>query len=153
MLTNFEIMLSPLSSKVNFFSDRVDPKIRNKKKLKGFIEFLFKNEKNGLQSINYVFCTDKKIRNINKDYLNHDYSTDILTFLLSENTAPIVSEVYISVDRVKQNAADLGIDYNSELHRVILHGALHLCGYSDKTQAEKEIMREREDFYLFKYFS
>jgi len=153
LLTNFEIMLSPLSSKVNFFSDRVKPKIRNKKKLIGFIEFLFKNEKMRLQSINYVFCSDKKLQKINKDYLNHDYFTDILTFILSENTAPIVSEVYISVDRVRENAAHLGIDYKSELHRVIFHGALHLCGYSDKTRLEKKVMREREDLYLFKYFS
>lgn len=153
MLTNFEIMLSVFSAKVNFFIDGIDPKIRNKKKLKGFIEFVFKNEKKSLQSISYIFCTDKMIRRINRDYLNHDYFTDIITFPFSAGEKAIVSEVYISVDRVRENAMDIGIDYESELHRVIFHGALHLCGYRDKIKSDRQIMKKREDYYLSIYFS
>jgi len=152
LLTNFEIMLSPLSSKVNFFSEDVRSNLKNRKALKSFIEFIFKCEKSSLRSINYIFCTDKKLREINKQYLNHDYFTDIITFNLSEPGKPIISEVYVSIDRIKENAKNIGISYKSELHRVLFHGVLHLCGYSDKRQTDKLIMRSREDFYLLKYF-
>jgi rRNA maturation RNase YbeY len=145
-------MLSSLSLKVNFFSEDVKSNIKNKRALKGFIEFIFKKEKNGLQSINFIFCTDKKLREINKQYLNHNYFTDIITFRLSEPGRPIASEVYISVDRVKENAKNIGVTYKSELHRVLFHGVLHLCGYSDKSRGDKTIMRNKEDFYLLKYF-
>ena len=151
MLTNFEIMSSHFSAKVNFFSDNVNPKLRDLKKLKLFIEFIFKNEKVHLKSINYIFCADKKLREINKEYLNHNYFTDVITFRLSNKNEPIQSEVYISIDRVKENATNLKLSYKSEIHRVIVHGALHLCGYSDKKKNDKQIMRSREDFYLFKY--
>jgi rRNA maturation RNase YbeY len=151
LLTNFEIMLTHLSSKVNFFSDGVKPNIKNRMQLKVFIEFIFKNEKSNLQSLNYVFCTDKRLRKINKQYLNHDYFTDIITFNLSGPNKPIVSEIYISIERIKENAKSMGITYKSELHRVLFHGVLHLCGYSDKNPKDKIVMRAREDFYLIQY--
>jgi len=145
-------MLSPSSSKVNFFSEGVKSNIREKKALRGFIELIFKSEKKSLESVNYIFCTDKTLRKINKEYLNHDYFTDIITFNLSEPRKPIISEVYISIDRVKENAKDFYVSYKSEIHRVLFHGALHLCGYSDKNRSDKIIMRGKEDFYLIKYF-
>jgi rRNA maturation RNase YbeY len=145
-------MLSPSSPKVNFFSEGVKSNINDRKALKGFIELIFKKEKKSLGSINYIFCTDRALRKINKDYLNHDYFTDIITFHLSEPDKPIVSEVYISIDRIKENSKDLGVTYRSELHRVLFHGALHLCGYSDKSRTDKIEMRRKEDFYLSKYF-
>ncbi len=145
-------MISSSSSKVNFFSEGVKSNIKNKKALRGFIELIFKSEKKSLESINYIFCTDKMLRKINNQYLNHDYFTDIITFNLSEPRKPIVSEVYISIDRIKENSKDFGVTYKSELHRVLFHGALHLCDYSDKRRSEKMIMRKKEDFYLLKYF-
>ena len=139
-------------SNVNFFADGVNQRVRNAKKLKRFISSLFKKEKTSLQSINYVFCTDNQLRIINRNYLNHDYFTDIITFNFSPKKEPIVAEVYISIDRVKENAKNFGVTYTKELHRVIFHGALHLCGYKDKTKDEKRIMRAQEGLYLDLYF-
>ena len=88
---------------------------------------------------------------INRQFLTHDFYTDIITFDLSETNA-IQAEIYISVDRVRDNALKLGVSFKSELHRVIFHGVLHLCGYKDKTKGEKEKMRDKEEFYLARYF-
>lgn len=84
---------------------------------------------------------------MNLEYLNHDTLTDVITFDLSDNQA-LSSEIYISIDRVKDNAKDLGVDFESELHRVMIHGVLHLIGYGDKTPEDLEVMRSKEDYYL-----
>jgi rRNA maturation RNase YbeY len=102
--------------------------------------------------LNYIFSSDKTLLNINRRYLKHDYYTDIITFDLSENSRQIIGEIYISVERVKDNAEKLRLSMVSELHRVIFHGALHLCGYNDKMKADMEKMRDREQHYLGKYF-
>lgn len=151
MFTNFENMISPSQSKVCFFFDAVKVTLTNRRELKHFIEHLFRKEGKKLLSLNYVFCSDKKLLQVNQDYLKHDYYTDIITFDLSETSASIAGEIYISVDRVRDNAKQLGVSFRSELHRVIFHGALHLCGYSDKSQNEKTVMRRKEDLYLSKY--
>lgn len=119
--------------------------------LKKFIEEIFKKEGRGLESLNYVFCSDKRLLEINKQYLRHDFYTDIITFELSAPKQPVQGEIYISVDRVKENAQKLGQPIAKELKRVIFHGALHLCGYKDKSAREEAVMREREDFYLNQY--
>jgi len=85
---------------------------------------------------------------LNQQYLNHDTLTDILTFTLSNSSLSIVSEIYISIDRVQENANEMKIDFTKELYRVMIHGILHLCGYKDHTEEEKRIMRQKEDFYL-----
>ncbi len=125
--------------------------IRNRAVLKKFIEGLFKKEGYKLKNLNYIFCTDKRLLDINKQFLSHNYYTDIITFPLSEAPNPIEGEIYISIDRVKENAMTEKEPLNRELLRVIFHGALHLCGYTDKTKREKEKIREREDFYINKY--
>lgn len=145
-------MSSESNSKVKFFTDGVMPSLKNRTKLKLFITSIFKNENKPLENLNYVFTTDKKILEINKLYLNHNFFTDIITFELSLYGKPIVADVFISIDRVRYNAKVFNVGINKELHRVIFHGALHLCGYSDKTRANQFIMRRREDFYLKKYF-
>lgn len=119
--------------------------------LKQFLIQLFKEEKKPLESLNYIFCSDEYLLQINNDYLQHNYYTDIITFDLSENEKT-VGEIYISIDRVKDNAQNLEQSFKNELHRVIFHGALHLCGYKDKDSAEQEKMREMEDKYLNLYF-
>jgi probable rRNA maturation factor len=119
-----------------------------KTQIKAFIEFLFEKEKQALDSITYVFCSDKFLLQMNRDFLKHDYYTDIITFGLSEKGQPVEAEVYISLDRVKENAQTLGINRTNETLRVIFHGALHLCGYKDKTKSEITLMREKEDHYL-----
>lgn len=137
-------------SKVYFFFPEGAVNLTGRTSLKGFIEKLFKAEKKQINQINYVFCNDRTIRKINKQYLNHDYATDIITFDLSENKL-ITADIYISVERVRENARALGFSFKSEIHRVIFHGALHLCGYRDKKSAEINKMRGKENLYLKKY--
>jgi len=139
-----------LVSKISFFFDNTSFTLKNRAALKSFIEGIFKKEKKQLSSLNYIFCTDKRLLEINKQYLNHDYYTDIITFDLSESKS-VEGEIYISIDRIKANARILNISIRDELRRVMIHGALHLCGYRDKTKAEKLIMRNREDHYLNKH--
>jgi len=143
--------MHPPLSKVNFFFDGVALNLKNRKSLKRFISHIFEKEKCDLKSINYIFSTDKTLHKINKRYLNHNTLTDIITFCLSNKSQPIESDVYISVERVKENAMHLRISFSEELHRVMFHGALHLCGFTDKTKSQKAIMRFKEDFYLSKY--
>jgi len=133
-----------------FFFQDVKFSLANRTKLKYFINSIFKKEGKGLDMLNIIFCTDKDLLKINQTYLGHDFYTDIITFNLTE-TEVISAEIYISKDRVRENAEKLGVSFKSELHRVIFHGVLHLCGYKDKTRGEKEKMREKEDFYLKKY--
>jgi probable rRNA maturation factor len=136
---------------VQFFFLNTNISLSKRKELKSFIEFLFRNEKRKLKSLTYVFCSDEYLLKINQDFLRHNYYTDIITFDLSDTTE-IIGEVYISVERVKENAIKVGVSTTNELHRVIFHGALHLCGYKDKTNQEITIMREREDFYINEFY-
>lgn len=137
---------------VYFFFQHKKVVLTNRSDLKHFIIALFKKEKTKLASLNYIFTTDKELLIINKQFLKHDTYTDIVTFDLSGKAKPKQAEIYISYDRVKENAQTHSSTISVELHRVILHGALHLCGYKDKTAADKKKMREKEDYYLSKYF-
>ena len=149
-LSTSKSILSKAGTKVCFFFEHRKFSLENRIKLRVFIESIFKKKKKRLSSINYIFCSDKRLLEINRQFLKHDYYTDIITFDLSE-TDSTQAEIYISIDRVKDNAKLLDVSFKSELHRVILHGALHLCGYGDKTKAEKFEMREKEEFYLSQY--
>jgi len=136
--------------RVCFFFEHKKFSLEKRSELKIFIESLFKREKKRLSSINYIFCSDKRLLEINQQFLNHDFYTDIITFDLSEKDST-QAEIYISIDRVKDNAKSLGTSFKSEIHRVIFHGALHLCGYKDKPGVEQVKMRQKEEFYLSKY--
>jgi rRNA maturation RNase YbeY len=140
----------PSKSKVCFFFQGVKITLTNRDKLKRYILSIFKKEGKEIASLNYIFCTDKTLLEINRQFLFHDFYTDIITFDLSESKT-IQAEIYISVDRVKENAFQLGVSFKSELHRVIFHGVLHLCGYKDKKKTEKVKMRNKEEFYLACY--
>jgi probable rRNA maturation factor len=144
-------MASPSQSKVCFFFDGTQVRLENRKILKTFIEQIFRKEGYRLSTLNYIFCTDKKLLEINRNFLQHDDLTDIITFDLSEKGAATTGEIYISADRVRENARDLGIPFKQELLRVIFHGALHLCGYRDKSKADISEMRMTENKYLKKY--
>lgn len=146
-------MRKVLKPSVFYFNDDVLVYLTQKKKLKLFIEYLFKMEKKTLNSLTFVFCSDSKLLDINKQYLKHNYFTDIITFDLTEKGSGIVGEIYISIERVKENARNHKVSFKSELHRVIFHGALHLCGYKDKSVAQQKIIRNKEDFYLAQYLS
>ncbi len=138
-------------SKINFFSTGVIFSFKNKKRIIKFIDYLLKNETKCSQSINYVFCNDKYLLKINREYLNHGNLTDIITFDLSSNKKEINGEIYISIERVKENSFLFGVSFTTELLRVIIHGALHLCSYNDKKIKEKRIMRKKEEYYLAQY--
>ena len=124
--------------------------LKDKLLIKSLIARIFAEEKVDFKSVSYVFCNDDFLLKLNQQYLNHDTLTDILTFTLSNSSLPIVSEIYISIERVKENAHDLKNEFLSELYRVIIHGILHLCGYSDTSNIEKSQMRKKEDYYLSK---
>ena len=121
--------------------------------IKEVIRDLFKKEKTPLEQLQYIFCSDEYLLQINKQYLQHDYYTDIITFDLSENPGLVTGEIYISVDRVKDNAQAFKVSFKQELLRVIFHGALHLCGYKDKSKIDEAAMRKAEDKYLQYYLS
>ena len=126
----------------NFLVDSFS--LRERTRLKAFIETIFENEGYLLESLSYIFCSDKYLRSINKTFLSHNYDTDIITFNLSESNK-IVGEIYISIDRVRDNASFYGKTLREELHRVIFHGVFHLCGYKDKSSAEQKEMRAKEN--------
>ena len=126
--------------------------LKQRRLLKKFIIQLFIKEKKSLQSIDIIFCSDEYLLEINKQHLQHDFYTDIITFDLSESSAnPIIGELYISIDRVKDNAALRDEKFSTELLRVIFHGLLHLCGFKDKTKSDIKTMRQKEDEYLGLY--
>lgn len=133
--------------KINFNSADRECPLPEEQILQDFIVRLFDKEKKYLSNIQYVFCSDDFLLKINRDHLQHDYYTDIITFDLSEDSHTI-GEIYISIDRVRENAMDLHISFEQELLRVVFHGALHLCGYGDKTPTEEKLMRQKEDEYL-----
>ena len=112
---------------------------------------LFKKEKVRLKALDYIFCTDEYLLRINQDFLKHDDLTDIITFDLSETKDSITGEIYISIDRVRENAAKFGVSLQTELLRVMFHGALHLCEYRDKKPKDVAMMRSKEDFYLTRF--
>lgn len=124
----------------------------NRTRLKSFIIKLIKTEGCSLEFINYIFCSDEYLIDLNRKYLNHDTYTDIITFQFSAPPLKINSELYISIDRVRDNAKTFNTSFEIELHRVIFHGALHLCGYKDNTKGEKAQMRLLEEKYLNQYF-
>lgn len=137
---------------VHFFFADSTITLKQRNRLKQFIEEVFKKEGKRLSCLNYIFCSDKYLLNINRQYLNHDYYTDIITFDISGKGEPLSGEIYISADRVKDNAAQLRTTISNEIHRVIFHGVLHLCGYKDKTRVQQKQMRLKENQYLMKYF-
>jgi probable rRNA maturation factor len=128
--------------------------LRDRTRLKKFLVTLFKKEGKSLVELQYIFCSDDYLLDINRQYLNHDYYTDIITFDLSDTLNPpaprqsINAEIYISVDRVRDNAREFSSSLRQELHRVIFHGALHLCGYKDRSPAQEKEMRKMEEKYL-----
>ena len=119
--------------------------------LKTFISGQAMKEVKKKLNITYVFCSDEYLLNMNRQFLEHDYYTDIITFPLNETEKEIEAEIYISVDRVKDNADKFKTDHLEELRRVIFHGVLHLMGYKDKSRADKETMRSKENEWLRRF--
>ena len=125
--------------------------LKERKRLKMFIASIFMSEHKRANSLNYIFCSDDYLLNINKQFLQHDYYTDIITFNLSESSDFITGEIYISIDRLWENSILHSTSLKEELHRVMFHGVLHLCGYKDKTKKQQAEMRDKENYYLKKF--
>jgi len=136
-----------------YFNFQKKATLKDRTRLKTFIVSIFKKEKRLAGDINFVFCSDEYILQVNQSFLQHDYYTDIITFDLSESGEKAINaEIYISVDTVKSNAIQFNTTFSNELHRVIFHGILHLCGYKDKRKSDQIIMRQKENYYLKAYF-
>lgn len=127
-------------------------KLKNKRKVQSFVISLVEDELGIPCQLQYVFCNDIYLHQMNLSFLQHDDYTDIITFDLSEHREELIEgEIYISVERVSENSKKFDTTFEEELLRVIFHGALHLCGYSDKMKRDKAIMREKEDFYISRF--
>ena len=126
--------------------------LKKRRELKKFILQLIKAEGKRVEHINYIFCSDDYLLKINRKYLKHNYYTDIITFDLSEENQKVIADIFISIDRVVENARTIRVSRNTELCRIIFHGALHMCGYKDKEKHEKAKMNQKEDEYLLRWF-
>ncbi|SEF88365.1 rRNA maturation RNase YbeY [Sphingobacterium lactis] len=136
---------------IQFFSEDIEFTLKNKQKVREWIGNSIKAEGfKRIGELNFVFCSDAYLLEINKQYLNHDTYTDIVTFDSSESADTIAGDIFISVDRTRENAAKFGVSETDELHRVIIHGVMHLCGYYDKKKEDKALMTEKENTYLAK---
>lgn len=133
---------------LNFFSNEVRFKLKNPRKVKFWIKRVVESEGSGIREINYIFCTDSYLLSLNQGFLKHNTLTDIITFDTSEDTSSLEGEIYISVERVKENAKKYGVPFDDELCRVMIHGVLHLLGYKDKKPSEKALMRKKEEACL-----
>ena len=121
--------------------------IGHRLEIRKWIKNAIASENRVLGEVNIIYCSDEYLLKINQDSLNHDYYTDIITFDYCEGQE-IIGDLFISVDRVRDNAKQVKVDFKDELHRVIIHGIMHLCGYADKTKVEKALMTEKENKYL-----
>lgn len=138
---------------IHYYEVDIASRLKGKRQLSAFLGKLVKEYLPVKKTeLSYIFCNDDYLLEKNQEFLNHDTLTDIITFDLSENEAELVGEIYISVDRVRENAEKFSIPYNTELHRVIFHGALHLCGFKDKKKEDKAMMTQMENTCLQKYF-
>lgn len=133
---------------INFFAEDIDFVLKQKMSIRTWITETAKTEGFRVRELNFIFCSDEYLLGINQQYLNHDTLTDIVTFDNSEDEGVLVGDIFISVERVRENAGIFKVAEQDELHRVIIHGVLHLCGYGDKKPADKKKMTEKEDYFL-----
>ena len=133
---------------IQFFYENLPETVNTKYTV--WLEDIILSEEKKLGEINYIFCDDEYLLKVNQDYLQHDYYTDIITFDYVKGKT-ISGEIFVSLQRISENASTLSKNYEEELKRVLAHGILHLCGYKDKTEEEELLMRNKEDFYIAKY--
>lgn len=138
---------------INFFTEDTNYTLKNKKAIKAWVASAITDEGYVLQELNFILCSDPYLLQINQDYLRHDTYTDVITFDNSDTPQTIVGDIFISIDRIKENALTYQHPVAEELCRVIIHGTLHLLGYKDKTKAAKKLMTEKEDLYLSQLFA
>jgi rRNA maturation RNase YbeY len=135
---------------IAFFEEDIKFKLKSKTQLRQWITETINAESFKLDELTYIFCSDDYLLQINRQYLDHDTYTDIITFDNSEGNKIVTGDIFISIDRIRENAAKFNVTEATELHRVIIHGVLHLLGYTDKSAPDKKKMTEKEDYYLSK---
>ena len=134
--------------KINFFVEDIKFTLTKKNELRHWITSTIEHNLKNLQLINYIFTSDNYLLSINEEYLKHNTLTDIITFNQSTNQNLIEADIFISIERIKENSKKLNIPFKEELHRVMIHGVLHLLGFNDKNDPEKKEMRKKENHYL-----
>lgn len=134
---------------INIFYEDIDELALDFDFLESWLANVCLSEQKSLAEVNLIFCSDEYLLEMNNQYLQHDYYTDIITFDYCEGDL-IIGDLFISVDRVKENAVLNKVELSNELNRVVVHGVLHLCGFKDKSDDEEKLMRSKEDFYLDK---
>ena len=132
-----------------YYHSECDFQIQNEVSISKWLKDSLANENKELGEINYIFCEDNYLLKKNQEYLKHNTLTDIITFDYSQGNK-LSADIFISVERVKENAVIFAVSFEQELKRVIIHGILHLMGYKDKSEEESKIMRSKEEFYLSK---
>jgi rRNA maturation RNase YbeY len=137
-----------MDSVIQYFEEDIQFSLKEPDREGSWITNCIQSEGKEAGELNYIFCSDEYLHKINMEYLNHDTLTDIITFDNSESEQRIEGDIFISIDRVKENAFDLQTSFDEELARVMIHGVLHLIGYQDKTPQESKEMRAKEDHYL-----
>jgi probable rRNA maturation factor len=135
---------------IYFFKESIRFQMNHSSELKKWILSAIRKHKFKVKAINYIFCSDKYLLKLNKQFLKHNYFTDIITFDNSTEKANIEADVFISIDRVKANSNEFGTSFRDELHRVMIHGSLHLVGYKDKGPKDLSSMKQAEDLWLSK---
>lgn len=136
---------------IHFFEEEINARLKQRNSHKTWLKNCILAENGKKEHINFIFCDDAYLLNINKEYLQHDTYTDIITFDLSTKPNQLLADIFISVERVAENAEKFKIDYEQELRRVMVHGVLHLLGYKDKSKKDQEHMRAKENEYLQKF--
>ena len=131
------------------FNYETDFLLDSEEEISNWIIETIDSESHKLQEINYVFCDDEYLHKLNLEFLNHDTLTDIISFDYSVGKI-IQGDIFISIERVVDNAKSFNVSFEDELHRVIIHGVLHYCGFKDKSEVEAKLMRDKENHYLFK---
>jgi probable rRNA maturation factor len=135
---------------IRFFSEDVPFVLKDKTAIRSWLKEVILEEGKSLHGINYIFCSDDYLLTLNKTYLQHDTLTDIITFPYEETAGQVSGDIFISVERVKENSEEFRQDFKKEIKRVMVHGLLHLIGYGDHDKKEKKVMRTKEDYYLNK---
>ncbi|ACU02233.1 rRNA maturation RNase YbeY [Pedobacter heparinus] len=135
---------------IHFFTEDTSYRLKNKTQIKDWIRSAIAEEGYVLRELNFILCSDEYLLRINQDYLQHDTYTDVITFDNAEELKTIVGDIFISIERVQENARALKLPVAEELCRVMIHGTLHLLGYKDKGKAAKATMTTREDHHLAK---
>lgn len=136
-----------VEQEIEFFTEEIDFQLDRPKAINSWLNQVAKSEHKTLGALSFIFCSDEYLHNINVQYLNHDTYTDIITFDYSEGNI-LAGDIFISIERVQENAKSFNVDFFEEFCRVLVHGVLHLIGYKDKSIEEQQTMRAKEDFYL-----